>query len=245
MNVTGAAVPEADVFEIFYQDRLTDAMQALVAAGRRPVGYQLLMMRQLDALNSSLPGEIDRWLLHYTGSGDGARRLPDGSLKFAWDSPTLLALTASSMLSKGRKQLALPLEVALLGDGPLFGKEVVEKYEYKRHRSPAEALANPLYVDGLARGNRDLAKVYADGIFDFARERGVDVNENGLLLISPPEIQKIPVEGLWCTSPVDRFLGGRVDSNYSLQNAGWLVGATLETLAHAYASLDAHVATLK
>lgn len=168
-------------------------MQDIVRDGRAPISYAGLMDLFLEAINTKgTPTEtIDSLIRSTIDTGDGMRRHPDGSLKYAWDSATLRTLNPQSPLSHGA--LVLTPEEYAMGDGPEFTSRQVEKYTDDLHYSVCQVLRNPLWRHGHARGDIFRLKAFADAILAIGKER---LGYDGALHIFAPGIQSRPIERL-------------------------------------------------
>ena len=196
-----------EVFKI-YEGENVKRMPDLIGDGRVPMNFARIMRRRLDVLDSAFPENVrDWWWTNTVYSGDGARRSPDGKLKIAYDSATLRGINPGSALSGG--VLTLTPEQYAAGDGPEFTSEQVAKYTGRFHdgvefRTGERAffnlaMQNPIYVDGLARGDRQLAREYAQAVFTLGKQR---FRYDEALGIYAPHVQNRHVELLWYAGPL-------------------------------------------
>lgn len=195
----------------FYKGPNIDSMPELLGDRRVPVNFAQIMRQRLTILNDpDCPRLlITEWCDKYIASGDGARRNTDGTLKLAYDSASLRTINPESRLSEGA--LILTPEQYALGDGPHFTKKQVDTYTGHRHRSVKQAMQNPIYVEGLARGDKALARAYAQALF---------VKYDETLGIHAPSVQGLPIERLWIASSLDYIFRGDVDGDADLDEDG-------------------------
>jgi hypothetical protein len=234
---------KVEVFK-FYEGRNIKRMPDLIKDGRVPMNFAQIMRRRLDVLNTATTEDDVRntWWLNYQDSGDGARRSPDGKLKVAYNSASLRTITPKSKLSSGA--LILTPEQYAAGDGPEFTKEQVDTYTGHRHGSVEQVMENPIYVDGLAHGDKALAREYAKAAFTLGKQR---FQYDEVLGIYATGVQETPVERLWFAGALDVIIiRAGADGVIILDNdVGRLVGVAPEApVARDGAPLDVRVAAM-
>jgi hypothetical protein len=216
-----------EVFKL-YKGTNIDRMPDLLADGRVPMTFAQIMYRRLDVLATDMTGDelMGAWWLNYADSGDGARRHPDGTLKVAYDSVTLRTLNPKSRLSSGA--LVLTPEQYAHGNGPEFTTKQVDTYTGHLHASVAHVMDNPIYVDGLARGDKVLARAYAQAVFMFAKQWSA--SDEAVGIHAPCIDLRSPVERLWCADALNNtsFYRAGADGLVNLNGGyGRLVGVAL------------------
>lgn len=235
---------KVEVFK-FYEGKNIKRMPDLLKDGRVPMNFAQIMRRRLDVLNTATTEDDVRntWWLNYQDSGDGARRSPDGKLKVAYNSASLRTINPKSNLSSGA--LILTPEQYAAGDGPEFTKEQVDTYTGHSHGSVEQVMENPIYVDGLAHGDKALAREYAQAAFTLGKQR---FQFDEVLGIYAPGVQEQPVERLCFAGALvdyDYCRAGDIGDGILVSLDGRLVGVAPEApVARDEAPLDVRVAAM-